>query len=311
MEEKKVTKISLSTFLLLIAIVAIIVMGVFIYKLNNDKAMEIKKSTELQAQVDSLNWTVNDLQGKMNKISETINTSNSSTNDFISKVDNTKDWVYGAEYTKNVTADSYSTYYETYYAKDIVVPYININSTYANSSNSDIKKIFDDAIKTYNTGVSDKIEYVDECGYKKYINNNSLSVILTYGVGATDVVHPKYYTYNINLKTGNQLSYEEIYTIAGFNSSTITSKVEQAITEIMKEKLKDFKDPDKDTGAGGYYPNGTNFDTYNNESINNYKSSINNNTLEYFLSDNGKLNVIVKLSIPAGTGEFDTIVTID
>ena len=35
-----------------------------------------------------------------------------------------------------------------YYAKDITVPYININSIYANSSNNDIKKIFDDAIKT-------------------------------------------------------------------------------------------------------------------------------------------------------------------
>lgn len=303
MEEKKITKISLSTFLLLIAIVTIVVMGVFIYKLNNDKAIEIKKSGELQTQVDILNGTVNDLQGKMNKISETISTSNSSSNDLVSKIDSTKDWVYDAEYTKNVNADSYSTYYETYYVKDIIVPYININSTYANNSNSDIKKVFDDAIKTYNTGANSKIEYVDECGYKKYINDNSLSVVLTYGVGATDVVHPKYYTYNIDLKTGNQLSYEEIYKIAGFNSSTITSKVEEAITKIMKEKMSSF--------SADNYPTGTTFDTYNNESINNYKNSINNNTLEYFLSDNGKLNVIVKLSIPAGTGEFDTIVTID
>ena len=311
MEEKKPKKISISTILLIIAILAIIVMGSFIFKLNNDKAREIKKSTELQAHIDSLNATVNDLQGKMNIISETVNTSNSSTNDFVSKVDDTEDWVYDAKYTKDVTAESYSINNKTYYAKDIIVPYININSTYANSSNSDIKKIFDDAIKTYNTGVSDKVEYVDECGYKKYINNNSLSVVLTYGAGATDVVHPKYYTYNINLKTGNQLSYEEIYTIAGFNSSTITSKVEAAITQIMKEKLKDYKEPNNDNGTGKYYPDGTNFDTYNNESINNYKNSINNNTLEYFLSDNGKLNVIVKLSIPAGTGETDTIVTID
>ena len=258
---------------------------------------------QLQVQVDNLKGTVNDLQGKMNKISETINTSSSSTDGLVSKVNSSKDWVYDAEYTKKVTADSYSTNYKTYYAKDITVPYININSIYANSSNNDIKKIFDDAIKTYNTGVSNKKEYVDECGYKKYINNNSLSVLLTYGVGSTDAVHPKYYTYNIDLKTGNQLSYEEIYKIAGFNSSTITSKVETAITKIMKEKMSSFSTDN--------YPTGTTFDTYNNESINNYKSSINNNTLEYFLSDNSKLNVIVKLSIPVGTGEFDTIVTID
>lgn len=234
-----------------------------------------------------------------NDTTTTTDTTNSNTNTLIPKLDNTKDWVYDAEYTKNVTADSYSTNFETYYSKDIVVPYININSSYANSSNNDIKNIFDDAIKTYNNGVNDKTTYVDECSYKKYINNNSLSIILTYGIGATNVVSPKYYTYNFDLKTGEQLSYEKIYSIAEFNSNNIDSKVENAITKVMKEKMSNFSD------------NGTNFDTYNNESINNYKNSINNNNLKYFLSDNGKLNIVVELSIPAGIGKFDTIITVD
>ena len=251
-----------------------------------------------------------------NKTTATDTTNNASnstnTNSLVSKLDDNKDWVYDAEYTKNVTADSYSTNFnETYYSKDIVVPYINIKSSYADNSNSEIKNVFEDAIKAYNSGVSDKLTYVDECNYKKYSNKDNISIILTYGVGATDVVRPKYYTYNINLKTGNKLTYEEAYTIAGFNSSNIDSKVENAITKIMKEKLKDLKDPKKDTGAGGYYPDGTNFDTYNNESINNYKKSISDNTLKYFLSDNGNLNIVVKLSISAGTGEFDTIITVD
>lgn len=73
MEEKKVTKISLSTFFLILAIIAIIVMGIFIYKLNNDKTVEIQKSTELQAKVNSLNGTVSKLQEKINKLSETVN----------------------------------------------------------------------------------------------------------------------------------------------------------------------------------------------------------------------------------------------
>lgn len=73
MEEKKVTKISLSTFFLILAIIAIIVMGIFIYKLNNDKTVEIQKSTELQAKVNSLNRTVSKLQEKINKVSETVN----------------------------------------------------------------------------------------------------------------------------------------------------------------------------------------------------------------------------------------------
>ena len=53
------------------------------------------------------------------------------------------------------------------------MPYININSSYANNSNSDIKKLFDDTIKAYNDGVSNKMTYVDECGYKKYYDRGS------------------------------------------------------------------------------------------------------------------------------------------
>ena len=77
MEEKNTTKISLSTYLLVIAIFAIAVMGALIYRLNNDKNAEIKKSASLQAQVNSLNGTVSDLQEKINKVSETVNSSSS------------------------------------------------------------------------------------------------------------------------------------------------------------------------------------------------------------------------------------------
>ena len=76
MEEKNVKKISLSSFFLILAIIVIIVMGLFIYKLNNDKTAETQKAAELQAQVNSLNGTVSDLQGKINSISETINGDN-------------------------------------------------------------------------------------------------------------------------------------------------------------------------------------------------------------------------------------------
>lgn len=73
MEDKKVTKISLSTFLLIIAIIIIAIMGFFIYKLNSEKVIEVKKSADLQAQVSSLNSTVSNLQSKINTISETVN----------------------------------------------------------------------------------------------------------------------------------------------------------------------------------------------------------------------------------------------
>lgn len=77
MEEKKVTQISLSTFFLILSLIVIAVMGIFMYKLYNEKIEANKKSTELQTQVNSLNETVNDLQGKITNISETINSNTS------------------------------------------------------------------------------------------------------------------------------------------------------------------------------------------------------------------------------------------
>ncbi len=77
MEEKKATKISLSTFFLILALILIVVMSIFIYKFYNEKIEANEKSAELQVQVSNLNTTVNDLQGKINNILNTINSNNS------------------------------------------------------------------------------------------------------------------------------------------------------------------------------------------------------------------------------------------
>lgn len=218
------------------------------------------------------------------------------------KINSDRDWVYDAEYEKDVNADAYKTNYNEYYAKNIVVPFININSSYANSSNKEIKRVLDDAVIKYNEGIANKTTYIDECSYEQFINNDKLSIILTYGVGGTSVVHSKYYVYNFDLNTGNELSYKDAYKLAGFNSDNIDEKVEQAITATMTEKMSNFTIEN--------YPSGTNFDTYNSASINNYKEDVSNNTVKYFLSANNQLNIIVTLNIPADNGYFDTIITI-
>ncbi len=216
------------------------------------------------------------------------------------KIDKNKELVYDAEYISNVKSESYETHFgETYYLKDIVVPYININSDYVSNVNNEIKGVFDEVITNYNEGVDTGLVYIDECNYKKYINNNALSVILTVGIGGTDIVNPDYYIYNIDVDEGTKLSYEDIYKLAGFNSSNINEKVNTAITNKMKEDLKNFE-----------YYDGENFDTYNDISLGNYKDSLDNNTIKYFLSDN-KLNIVVKLSTPAGTGSYNKIIEIN
>lgn len=73
MVDKEVTKIRLSTFLLIIAIIIITIIGFFIYKLNSEKSIKAKKSADSQEQVSNLNSTVSDLQSKKNTNSETVN----------------------------------------------------------------------------------------------------------------------------------------------------------------------------------------------------------------------------------------------
>lgn len=89
MEEKKATKISLSTFFWILSLTIIIVMGIFIYKFYKEKTEATKKSADLQTQVNSLNETVSDLQGKINSISDTIN-SGKSDKDTTAKNDSTQ-----------------------------------------------------------------------------------------------------------------------------------------------------------------------------------------------------------------------------
>lgn len=117
MEEKKVTKISLSTFLLIIAIIIIVIMGVFIFKHNNEKNIETQKTTELQTQVNNLNDNVSNLQEKINTISETINTefpvqttnSNSSTQKNISTKTSTNTNSDGIKYEISIRNEIYAT----------------------------------------------------------------------------------------------------------------------------------------------------------------------------------------------------------
>ena len=91
------------------------------------------------------------------------------------------------------------------------------------------------------------------------------------------------------------LSYNDVYKVVGLNESNITDKATQAVTNALREK----------------YSNGDDFDTYNNKSINNYKTSVSNDTIKFFIDGNKKLNIIVTLEIPVGNGQIDTIITVE
>lgn len=112
MEEKKAIKISFSTFFLIITIIAIGIMGFFIYKLNYDKTKATEQVNELSNRVSLLESTK-----KEPTIIEKTNTNAEITkNNSDSVVDNTKSafsydnvkWLY--KYNKKLNADSTAQY---------------------------------------------------------------------------------------------------------------------------------------------------------------------------------------------------------
>ncbi len=86
MEGKKERKLSI--FLLLISIIIIVIMGIFIFKLYKDRESATMKVEELNKLTSTLDKTVEELQGKMDSISNTINNSTTDTSDKTTNSDN-------------------------------------------------------------------------------------------------------------------------------------------------------------------------------------------------------------------------------
>ena len=139
----------------------------------------------------------------------------------------------------------------------------------------------------------DKKTWYNIASYKTYIKDNLLSILIMVESGGTDVEQYKYYTYNFNLDTLKEYSYEEAYKLAGFNSSNIDAMVEEAIKK--SERITQFEED---------------ITTYIEKSINNYINSVEDKSIKYFIDENNELNVIVKIELPIGRGEFDTIIKI-
>lgn len=76
MEDKQVTKISLSTFFLLLAILAIVVMGIFLFKFYIENSELSEKSTKQDEKISNLQNNVDNLTSQLNQISTLDNKSN-------------------------------------------------------------------------------------------------------------------------------------------------------------------------------------------------------------------------------------------
>ena len=116
----------------------------------------------------------------------------------ISKLDNSKEWVYDANYKLPTNKESYYGYVDhtkLISVSDLVVPYININSNDAARVNQEIYKLYVDLIDEFNKNLKEEV-FFTLVNYKTYINDNIISIIITTESAGADISDYDYYTYN-------------------------------------------------------------------------------------------------------------------
>lgn len=286
MEEKKYIKVSLGTVIciFIIFLLLIVICGMYFNYNNKNDVKENVISTKQENNINA------------NEIISNNITSDESAEKQSIKIDDNKELVYDANYSyKNFSNESYysESMNKTYSLKDINVPYINIDSEDASSANKEIKALFEELAESFEQEYNDTKTWYWIASYQTYTRGNLLSVVITIESGGTDVEQYKYYTYNFNLDTLKLYSYEEAYKLAGFNSSNINVKVQESIKkcEIITQFEEDIT-------------------TYIQKSINNYTNAVKDKSINYFFDENNEFNIIVKIEIPAGIGEFDTIIKV-
>lgn len=115
MESKNTIKMSLSTFFLIFALVAICIMGFFIYRLNYEKNMLDKKNNNLNDEIASLENEKNELKSTSN--TEILTSENSNTlspNSAETEITETE--------ALTQATNTYQTAYKMFYSEQAMIP---------------------------------------------------------------------------------------------------------------------------------------------------------------------------------------------
>ena len=258
--------------------------------------------------------------GNINFKKTTTNNEQTSENNKSIKIDESKEYVYDADYKYDNKYTKYSDDYNEpgdtidYFGINIPrgkndittlkVPYLNINSNEAKIVNEELEKIylkyaeeFDkyaaDAEKNSNNPICHQI-----LNYKKYQYNNILSIIVFYDTQCTSPFVFNYLTYNFDLTTGNKISFEEMVSILGYNKDTIVENM-KALTKTGMDKY--FKSVDLSVACKGA-GKGSEIESFGTDScyeITNklLQRTIDDDSILFFTDNDGNLNVLPLLYI--------------
>lgn len=249
-------KVIIAMFIILITIIGICV-GLLIKinigeKTKNNTTNQSVNSTKAN---NSSNTATNNTSSNQNTVNNTVNntskngTNNSKTSNS-KKIDESKEWVYNAEYTKEnkeIHTENETLGNKTLETdKDLIVPYININSEDAKKANKEIKEVYEEKYSEFGEYLSKssdgelKAYSCPLLEYKVYENQNILSVVL-YNTERMVVTNSSLgskelyiYTYNFNLDTLEAATLDEMAVLCKFSSGSEVNK-----------KIKDWEESQK------------------------------------------------------------------
>ena len=152
------------------------------------------------------------------------------------KLDESKPWVYDAEYGNGKEEKKLKPEYsdEVYSTIDMIkIPYININSDDAKYVNDELNRLYDELYNSFGKNG----EIVRESSYITYNRDNNLSIVLRIDSGVLNggKTH-EYKTYNFNLETLKKADMFEVAQKCGFkNKEDLNKAIDNSLSKAIKE----------------------------------------------------------------------------
>lgn len=300
MKLKKMLTNKRNLLIIVVAFVTIITLTGCGKKDENQTKTYNKEADVAMQNVVNNTTNANEVTVSNNTISEPENTTNVTT-DLLK--DKSKKIVYAyVDDAKTWTETSVNGDFEVGYSYKI--PQININSEDAEKINKAIqdeyKKIYDEQIASYkefgNVGGCSRIEYA------YHINGDILSVVMA---SFWDGGSVRRSSYNINTKTGKEVTNSELLKQKGIAEVDFNNK----LSNILTNELKDMYTPNEEqlayTGPVEFY------NTQYKRTMDIENCSVSNKSNKMYLNANNQLCVIVTRYNIAGPDSTEIIVNMD
>lgn len=205
---------------------------------------------------------------------------------------NNKEYVIDATYKRNVVS-SYQAQGKTVYLKNLVFPYLNVETEVSKLINKEIEKVYDNYIELYDN-YSEIGEDLISSKYSYTINNNIVSILLevNYAAGGGSPA-TSYYTFNYDVKEDKKITISDLATRYKLNMESINKQV---IDKISTSIINTFEITNQED-----LPK---LPEYNAKNKENYEQSIKNNSTLIYIDKDNKLNILVLIEHPCGGSWF-------